>query len=214
MTKILVTDGLGFIGSNLVSELRERGHEVWVCDLGHSSGPHYIRCDVNKYHQLERIFEQHHFDYIYHLAAEYGRWNGEDYYEDLWQTNAIGTKHLIRLQEKLNFRIIFFYSTDKGHKRIINFVEDSCRTLANIVDNFIPGEVYNAAGRTEWEMEIKEYFDLILHAVGRDDSIVTYKESEPFTTRVKTIDCSKAVMNLRYDPKISPEEGIKGRWNG
>ena len=33
--KILVTGGLGFIGSNLVTELRTRGHEVWVCDLMH-----------------------------------------------------------------------------------------------------------------------------------------------------------------------------------
>ncbi|MDI6846761.1 MAG: NAD-dependent epimerase/dehydratase family protein [Candidatus Bathyarchaeia archaeon] len=31
--KILVTGGLGFIGSNLVPELERRGHEVWICDL-------------------------------------------------------------------------------------------------------------------------------------------------------------------------------------
>ena len=110
--KILVTGGLGFIGSNLVPELRKRGHEVWVCDLGHSEGPNYIRGDVTKYRQLERIFEGHDFDYIYHLAAEYGRWNGEDYYENLWLTNVVGTKNMIRLQEKKRFRIIFFSSAE------------------------------------------------------------------------------------------------------
>ena len=106
--KILVTGGLGFIGSNLVPELKKRGHEVWVCDLGQSEGPNYIRCDTSKYHQLERIFDQYEFDYVYHLAAEYGRWNGEDYYENLWATNVIGTKHILRLQEKNKFRMIFF----------------------------------------------------------------------------------------------------------
>lgn len=101
------------------------------------------------------------------------------------------------------------YTVFKGHKRIIDFVEDSCRTWANIVDNFIPGEVYNVAGRPEWEREIKEYSDLILNAVGRDDSLVTYEEAEPFTTKIKTIDCTKAVKDLNHNPKVSPEEGIQ-----
>jgi dTDP-glucose 4,6-dehydratase len=295
--KILVTGGKGFIGSNLVRELERRGHEVWVCDLMHSEEKNYIRCDVSKYRQLERIFESQKFDYVYHLAAEYGRWNGEDYYENLWMTNVVGTKNLLRFQEKLKFRMIFFSSAEvygdyegvmsedvmernpirdtyqmndyaitkwagelmcmnsakifgtetvrvrpvncygpgehytpyrgfiskfiyhalfnkpyvvyKGHKRIIDYVEDSCRTFANIVDNFIPGEVYNVGGRVEWEMDIKEYSDLVLKAVGRDDSIVTYKEAEPFTTKVKRMDFSKAVRDLKHDPKIPPEEGIK-----
>ncbi len=28
----------------------------------------------------------------------------------------------------------------RGHKRIIDYVEDTCRTVANIVDNFKAGE--------------------------------------------------------------------------
>jgi len=110
------------------------------------------------------------------------------------------------------------YTVFKGHKRIIDFVEDSCRTWANIVDNFIPGEVYNVAGKPEWERDIKQYSDLILKAIGKDDSLVTYEEAEPFTTKIKTIDCSKAERDLNHNPKITPEEGIKRtvewmRWN-
>ncbi len=234
---------------------------------------------------------------MYHLAAEYGRWNGEDYYENLWDTNVVGTKHMLRLQEKLKFKMIFFssaevygdydgvmtedvmlnnpirdtyqmndyaiskwagelmclnsakmfgtetvrvrpvncygplehytpyrgfipkfiyhallkkpYTVYKGHKRIIDFVEDSCRTWANIIENFIPGEVYNVGGRPEWEMDIKGYSDLILKEVGIDDSIVTYKEAEPYTTKIKTMDFTKSVRDLRHDPKITPAEGIR-----
>jgi nucleoside-diphosphate-sugar epimerase len=40
------------------------------------------------------------FDLVYHCAAEFGRWNGEDFYEQLWRTNAVGTKNVIRLQEE------------------------------------------------------------------------------------------------------------------
>ena len=247
MAKVLVTGGQGFIGSNLVPELESRNHDVWVCDLGQSSREKYIRCDVSKYRQLERIFEAHEFDYVYHLAAEYGRWNGEDYYENLWQPNAIGTKNMLRVQEQKKFRMIFFssaevygdyegvmsedvmdtipikqmndyamtkwvgelqvlnsadmfgtetvrvrpvnaygphehyspyrgvvprfiykalrneqYTVYMGHKRIFDYVEDTCCTFANIMDNFKPGEVYNIGGKEEWEHEIKYVSDLIL----------------------------------------------------
>ena len=290
--KILVTGGLGFIGSNLVPELRKKGHDVWVCDLGQSEGPNYIRGDVAKYRQLERIFE-HDFDYVYHLAAEYGRWNGEDYYENLWLTNVVGTKNMIRLQEKKRFRMIFFssaevygdydgvmseevmdkvpikqmndyamtkwvgelqvlnsaamfdtetvrvrpvnaygphehyspyrgvipafiykalkdepYTVYLGHQRIFDYVEDTCRTFANIVDNFKPGEVYNVGGKEGWEHDIKYASDLILKCLGKDDSKVTYIEAEPFTTRVKHMDFSRARRDLNHDPQIPLEEGI------
>lgn len=292
--RILVTGGAGFIGTHLVEELASRGHEVLACDLYNSEREDYRRCDVREYHQLERLFRDRKFDYVYHLAAEYGRWNGEDFYENLWQTNAIGTKNLLRLQEKLRFRLIFFSSAEvygdyrggmtedvmdkvpikllndyaitkwagelmclnsaeqfgtetvrvrpvncygpgehytpyrgfipkfiyhalfnkpyvvyQGHKRIIDYVEDSCRTWANIVDHFVPGEVYNVAGRPEWERDIKAYSDLVLKTVGRPASLVSYKDAEPFTTHSKPIDCSKAIRDLGHDPKVSPEEGIR-----
>ena len=291
--RILVTGGLGFIGSNLVPELRKRGYQVWICDLGHSGEPNYIRCDVSKYRQVEEIFEQDHFDYVYHLAAEYGRWNGEDYYENLWLTNVVGTKNILNVQKKKRFRMVLFssaevygdyeglmkekvmdtvalkqmndyamtkwvnemqvlnsaamfgtetvrvrlvnaygphehYSPYRGvipvfiykalkdlpytvymnHKRIFDYVEDTCRTLANIVDNFKAGEVYNIGGKKDWETEIKHVSDLILDYLGKDDSKVEYKKAEPFTTRVKKIDFSKAIKDLKHDPRTPLEEGI------
>ncbi len=294
MTKILVTGGTGFIGSNLVPELRKRGHEVWVCDLLNSAATaNYIRCDTREYRQIERIFNGHDFDFVFHLAAEYGRWNGEDYYENLWQTNVIGTKHMIRLQEQKKFKMIFFssaevygdytgkmsedvmdklaikqmndyaitkwagelmvlnsaamfgtetvrvrpvnaygphehyhpyrgvipafiykalhdepYTVYMGHRRIFDYVEDTCRTFANIVDNFIPGEVYNIGGKEEWECDIKYVSNVILEYLGKDDSKVTYKQGEPFTTQVKHIDYAKSRRDLKHDPKVPPKEGI------
>ncbi len=295
--RILVTGGAGFIGTNLVNELRSRGHEVTSLDLFNTERDDYVRADVRNYRQVEKVLDGDRFDYVYHLAAEYGRWNGEDYYENLWATNVIGTKHMIRLQERLRFGMVFFSSAEvygdysgvmsedvmvnnpinetyqmndyaiskwagelmcmnsakmfgtetvrvrpvncygphehytpyrgfipkfiyhalfkkpyvvyRGHKRIIDYAEDSCRTWANIVDNFIPGEVYNVGGRPEWERSIEEYSDLVLKAVERDGSLVTYNEAEPFTTKVKKMDFSKAVRDLKHDPVVPPEEGIK-----
>jgi len=296
--KILVTGGAGNIGTNLCNELRSRGHKVIACDLYNTERDDYVRCDVRNYRQLEFVFDEFgSFDYVYHLAAEYGRWNGEAYYENLWQTNNVGTKHVLRLQEKLDFNLIFFSSCEvygdydglmnedvmsenkikdtyqmndyaitkwagelmclnstamfgskivrvrplncygpyehytpyrgfipkfiyhalsnrpyvvyKGHKRIIDYVEDSCRTFANIIENFIPGEVYNVGGRVEWEKDIKEYSDIVLKVTGKSESLVEYKESEAFTTKVKTVDFSKAIKDLNHDPIVEPEDGIR-----
>jgi dTDP-glucose 4,6-dehydratase len=250
-----------------------------------------VRCDVGKFRQVERLFEQRDFDFVYHAAAEYGRWNGEDYYENLWLTNAVGTKNLLRMQEKKKFRMIFFgsaevygdydgvmredvmdkvpirqmndyaiskwvnelqilnsatmfgtetvrvrlfnlygpgehytpyrgwvpkfifkalhdepYTVYLGHKRTLEYVEDICRTFANIIDNFKLGEVYNLGGDTQYE--IKYVSDLILKSLGKDDSKVTYREAEPFTTRIKTPDSSKAKRDLGFKLTVSAEEGI------
>ena len=289
--RILVTGGLGAVGTFLVDELRRREYEVWVCDLFHHHDPRYIRCDVSEYRQLERLFDHHRFDYVYHLAAEFGRWNGEDYYETLWRSNAIGTKNVIRLQEKHRFRMIFFSSSEVygdydgvmkeevmdtheirqlndyamtkwvgemqvmnsaamfgtetvrvrlfnvfgpgekysnyrcvnclfcyralhdipytvylNHHRTSTYITDAAFTLANIVDNFIPGEVYNV-GSTEYH-DIKTISDIILNYLGKDDRRVTYKDGEPFTTRDKKVDVSKAVRDLKHCPKVSLAEGL------
>lgn len=110
--KILVTGGLGAVGRPLVEELRRREHEVWVADRGHFHGTRYLRFDVGEFRQVEALFDGRSFDLVYHLAAEFGRWNGEDFYETLWRSNAVGTKHMIRMQERLGFRMVFTSSSE------------------------------------------------------------------------------------------------------
>jgi dTDP-glucose 4,6-dehydratase len=123
--KILVTGGMGVVGSALVKQLRAKGHHVVSCDLFHQHDEigfslrtdvpdaNYVRCDVGEFRQLQRLFDAAGpFDYVYHCAAEFGRWNGEDFYENLWKSNAVGTKHVIRLQEKFKFRLIHFSSSE------------------------------------------------------------------------------------------------------
>ena len=120
---ILVTGGLGAVGSYLVPELRSRGHQVFVIDLQHHHSANYARCDVSKFQQVERLWTgggwahgyskaPRSFDLVYHLAAEFGRWNGEDYYENLWETNVIGTKNILRMQEREGFRAVYFSSSE------------------------------------------------------------------------------------------------------
>lgn len=110
--KILVTGSKGTLGTPLVKELIKRGYEVWQCDLQHQRDDNYIRADVSNYRQLERVFEANQYDYVYHLAAEFGRINGEEYYDTLWETNAIGTRNILEWQKKKGFKLIFASSSE------------------------------------------------------------------------------------------------------
>jgi dTDP-glucose 4,6-dehydratase len=110
--RILVTGGIGAVGTPLVRELRKRGNEVWIADRVHAPGPNYLRCDVGIHRQVESLFEDREIDLVYHLAAEFGRNNGEDFYETMWQSNAIGTKNMLRCQEKYGFRMVFASSSE------------------------------------------------------------------------------------------------------
>ena len=289
-----MTGGRGFIGTNLTCELRSRGHEVWTCDLLQGQDPQHVKADTGVYQQMDALFRKHKFDYVYHLAAEYGRWNGEDHYENLWRTNVIGTKNVLRLQEQHRFRMIFFSSAEvygdyehlmsedvmervpiqqmndyaiskwagelqclnhaamfgtetvrvrpvgcygpheyyspyrgvipifvysaltgkpftvhRGHKRIFDYVEDTCRTFANIVDNFIPGEVYNIGSREDWVIGIEELAEIVLVATGADRRLAQYKGEEGFTTRVKVVDFEKSRRDLKHDPQVDIHQGIR-----
>jgi len=123
--KLLITGGRGTIGAMLADELMRRGYETVTCDLAHGTDeigfslrtdvkkPTYVRCDVGDSRQVSRIFDKMGpFDVVYHLAAEFGRWNGEDFYEQLWRTNAVGTKNILRLQEERGFRLVHFSSSE------------------------------------------------------------------------------------------------------
>ena len=111
MSKILVTGSKGTIGIPLVEELTRQGHEVWECDLVHHPGKRYIRTDISKYRQVQRLFDND-YDFVYHLAAEFGRINGEEYYENLWQTNVIGTRNILEWQKRKGFKLIFTSSSE------------------------------------------------------------------------------------------------------
>ncbi|HJQ32233.1 MAG TPA: NAD(P)-dependent oxidoreductase [Pyrinomonadaceae bacterium] len=303
--RILVTGGLGIVGTGLVQELRGRGHHVVSCDLHHQPDevgfslrtdvetPTYARCDVGEFRQIERVIEQMGpFDLVYHAAAEFGRWNGEDFYETLWRTNAVGTKNVIRLQERLGFRLVHFSSSEvygdwpelmvesvmdeheikqmndyamskwvnemqvrnsgiqygtqsvvvrlfntygpgeyyspyrsvncrflycalkglpftvfRGHYRTSTYLADTARTLANISDNFRAGETYNIGGVHHHSIE--DLADVVLKVTGADPSLVEFRESEVLTTKIKRVDTTKAVRDLKHTNSYGLEEGMR-----
>jgi dTDP-glucose 4,6-dehydratase len=226
---ILVTGGLGFIGSNLVRELESRGHEVWTCDITHSDMERNVRCDVGKYRQVEHVFESRQFDYVYHAAAEYGRWNGEDYYENLWMTNAVGTKNILRLQEKKKFRLIFFGSAEVygDYDSVMN---------ENVMEN-VPIKQMNDYAISKWvnELQIINSATMfktetvrvrLFNVYGPGEHYTPYRgwipkfiyknlHNEPYTVYVghkRTLEFVEAIrdqIRVRFDPEATQEKGFQ-----
>ena len=111
--KILITGSEGTVGKPLTIELERRGVTVVRVDRFHSSSKGFIRADISKYRQLENVFLSHpDIKYVYNLAAEFGRWNGEDFYEEVWESNVIGLKNILQLQKKYDFNLIHFSSSE------------------------------------------------------------------------------------------------------
>lgn len=110
--KVLVTGSLGTLGRPLVRELRSRGHDVRGCDLRHDADPRNTRCDISDYRQMRRVLDEGEFDVVYHLAAEFGRHNGEEFFEQAWRSNVIGTRNILELQRDMGFRLVFTSSSE------------------------------------------------------------------------------------------------------
>ena len=147
--RILVTGSEGTIGRPLCKQLRQIGHEVFRCDLQHATGSSYRRADVANYRQMQSVFD--HFgeiDLVYHLAAEFGRINGEEYYDTLWQTNAIGTRNILELQRWKSFKLIFASSSEVYGNLKMGFLNESMTESIPIVQ-------HNDYALTKWVNEVQ-----------------------------------------------------------
>lgn len=109
--QILVTGSQGTLGKKLVAELTRRGHNVFGCDLHHGE-KNEIRADVAEMRQVDNVFGQIQPEVVYHLAAEFGRMNGQHYYEQLWKSNVIGTRNIIEACTKAAAHLVFASSSE------------------------------------------------------------------------------------------------------
>jgi dTDP-glucose 4,6-dehydratase len=149
VARILVTGSEGTLGRPLVAELRRRGHEVWGCDLHHRADEQAVRADLREHRQLERVMREiGPFDYVYHLAAEFGRLNGEEFYETLWTTNVIGTRHMLELQREHGFRLVFASSSEIYGDRHEEILTEDIPLQKSIIQ-------HNDYATTKWVNEVQ-----------------------------------------------------------
>jgi UDP-glucose 4-epimerase len=116
--KILVTGGAGFIGSNLVDSLVEKGEEVFIVD-DLSSGDekninkkaNFFKCDISNKEELKKVFNDVRPEIVFHLAAQIDvRISTEEPERDA-KINIIGTINILDLMKEFNTRKIIFSSS-------------------------------------------------------------------------------------------------------
>ncbi len=115
--KILVTGGMGYIGSNLIKRLEKDNHAITILDnlstsLKGGQTQHELVCaDITNYELLKASFEGRVFDVVLHLAAQSsGPASFKDPELDL-RINILGTLNIIRLCDHLKIPRILFASS-------------------------------------------------------------------------------------------------------
>lgn len=120
--KCLVTGGAGFIGSNLVDALLERGDEVVVVDNESADcHDHFYwnnralnhKVDINDFKSLRPLFNG--VDYVFHLAAEARIQPSLINPLQAVQTNVLGTANVLQASREAGVRRVMYSSTSSAY---------------------------------------------------------------------------------------------------
>lgn len=86
-------------------------------------------------------------------------------------------------------------------------VTDHCVALDAVLLKGKPGEVYNIGGNNEWKNI--DIVKLVLHKVGKPESLISYVKDRPGHDRRYAIDATKIKKELGWTPAFSFEVGIE-----
>lgn len=115
---ILITGGLGYIGSHIALDLISKGHEVVLVDnlsqssnqiferleyITNSSIP-FVRLDVRNTPVLQKIFEQHPIEYVIHCAGLKSVADSKKYPLEYYNNNASCLVSLLRAMQRAGVR--------------------------------------------------------------------------------------------------------------
>ena len=118
MKKVLVTGGVGFIGTNLIKSLLKKDIKVVSLDnystgykLNEMKGVKYYNLDIE---EIDKINEQD-FDICFHLAAQSRVQPSFDDLQESVRVNVTGTTRVIEWAKINNIKVIYAGSSSKHH---------------------------------------------------------------------------------------------------
>lgn len=156
--KLLVTGGMGFIGSHTVVELLEKGDDVVIVDnlinskievldaieeITHKR-PTFYNVDLLDFVSLNQIFEKHNFDGVIHFAGLKAVNESIRLPLKYYENNIGGTINLLKcMEEHKVYRLVFSSSAT------VYGEADTCP----IDETFPSNKVTNPYGRTKYFIE-------------------------------------------------------------
>ncbi|PYK53057.1 MAG: epimerase [Verrucomicrobia bacterium] len=157
--RILVTGGAGFIGSHLVERLLAAGHTVAILDdfndfydpqikqaniAGFAKDVIVHHVDLRDGASVRKLFHREKFEVIAHLAARAGVRPSIQHPQLYYDTNVIGTLHLLEAARVISAQRFIFASSSSvyGASKTVPFSEDEhlIQTLSPYVATKIAGE--------------------------------------------------------------------------
>ena len=118
MPKSLVTGGAGFIGAHVTNELIALGHEVIVLDdlsggfqENVNTKALFVNGSILDVALLDKLFNEHQFDYVYHLAAYAAEGLSHFIKRFNYNNNLIGSVNLINEAIKHKVKCFVFTSS-------------------------------------------------------------------------------------------------------
>jgi nucleoside-diphosphate-sugar epimerase len=114
MRTVLLTGGAGFFGGVLKQRLLDEGYSCISIDLYKDDTVHpnltAIRGDIRDRALLERIFAEHQFDAVLHIAAMLAHGNMDE--RSLWTSNVDATLNIAELAKKYKVPRVIFTSSN------------------------------------------------------------------------------------------------------
>ena len=152
MKKILVTGGLGFIGSNLINLLIKKKNKVINIDkvtyasnfyntkeFSKDKNYKFIKCDLNNKNKLRLIIKSFKPKIIFNLAAETHVDRSIDGPKNFIESNILGTFNLLEIIRTLNFKTkLIHISTDEVYGDVL-------KGRSKEEDSYKPSSPYSAS---------------------------------------------------------------------
>ena len=220
MKKILVTGGAGYIGSKVCYDLLDKNYKIVVIDnLSNSTKENinkkiiFYNCDLKNIYRIDKIFQKHKFDAVFHFAALTNVSESSKYRNKYYLNNVVVTKNILNLIKKFKIKYFVFSSSAAVYGNIaISPVHENnkIRPISNYGKNKAECEllIKNFSSRYDFNYAILRYFNVI----GADFKLRTGQLSKGslFKNLANNLANNKYSINI-YGKRLKTKDGTPVR---